>query len=348
MSASSPDARPSEDAVTESGAFLEQMQALALVALRDWDLTVTNLAAIKVRENAVFRLDLAGGGRAVLRVHRRGYHSDEQLVSEFHWLRALAAAGIAVPRAIRSRRGRDFEVVATPAAGPRQIDVFEWIDGSPLGSIENGVSGEGAAIAGQYHTIGTLAARMHNQSAGWQRPAGFQRHAWDLAGLVGEQPLWGRFWELAALTRGQNNLLERARAAIAEGLAAYGMNPEHYGLIHADLVPENLLIDGNQVRVIDFDDAGFGWHLFELATSLYFIAGDSNYPTARDALIRGYRSERPLPADALERLPLFLAARGTTYLGWVHTRQGSDTARELTPFLIERACAVAEEYLATC
>ena len=50
--------------------------------------------------------------------------------------------------------------------------------------------------------------------------------------------------------------------------------------------------------------------------------------------------------ETLEWLPLFLAARGTTYLGWVHTRPDSDTARELTPFLIERACAAAEEYLA--
>jgi Ser/Thr protein kinase RdoA (MazF antagonist) len=83
--------------------------------------------------------------------------------------------------------------------------------------------------------------------------------------------------------------------------------------------------------------------LFELATSLYFITGDGIYETAREALIRGYRSERALSDEALARLPLFLAARGTTYLGWVHTRQGSDTARELTPFLVERACAVAED-----
>ena len=105
------------------------------------------------------------------------------------------------------------------------------------------------------------------------------------------------------------------------------------------MVPENLLIEGNRVQVIDFDDAGFGWHLFELATSLYFITGESIYPAARDALIRGYRSERPLAEDELDWLPLFLAARGTTYFGWVHTRQGSETAREMTPFLIERACA---------
>jgi Ser/Thr protein kinase RdoA (MazF antagonist) len=65
------------------------MQALAESALARWDLAATGLAPIKVRENAVFRVELAGGGRAVLRVHRHGYHSDAALDSEFAWLRAL-------------------------------------------------------------------------------------------------------------------------------------------------------------------------------------------------------------------------------------------------------------------
>jgi len=199
----------------------------------------------------------------------------------------------------------------------------------------------------QSRWVGAWGAWEHELgSAGWQCPTGFRRHAWDAAGLVGEQPFWGRFWELAALTPGQTKLLVRARAKMAGELAAYGTKPDRYGLIHADLVPENLLVDGNRVQVIDFDDAGFGWHLFELATSLYFITGDSIYPTARESLIRGYRTEREMPDEALEWLPLFLAARGTTYLGWVHTRQDSDTARELTPLLAERACAVVEEYFA--
>ncbi len=336
----------SEELKYESVTFLEEMQALACSALRHWDLEVANLAPIKIRENAVFRIDLSGGGRAVLRVHRYGYHSDAELDSEFVWMRALEAAGIQVPRVIRSRHGRDFEVVATQAPGDaRQIDVFEWIDGRQLGSVESGVGSDGAVIANQYHTIGAIAARMHNQTAGWRCPTGFQRHAWDAAGLVGERPFWGRFWELAALTPDQRSLLLRTRTRIAHELAAYGNGRDGYGLIHADLVPENLLIDGHRVQVIDFDDAGFGWHLFELATSLYFITGDGIYPMAREALIRGYRSERRLSEEMLARLPLFLAARGTTYLGWVHTRQGSDAARELTPFLVQRACAVAEDYL---
>jgi Ser/Thr protein kinase RdoA (MazF antagonist) len=326
--------------------FLGQMQALARAALDRWSLAVTHLAPIKVRENAVFRVDLAGGGRAVLRVHRQGYHSDSALESEFAWLRALETDGIAVPRVIRSKQGREFEIVDSGAAGVRQIDVFEWIDGRQLGSVESGVEGEAGAVASQYLQIGVIAARMHNHTARWQHPAGFRRHSWDAAGLVGEQPLWGRFWELAALTPPQRSLLIHARAAIAEELEAYGAQPDRFGLIHADLVPENLLVDGDRICVIDFDDAGFGWHLFELATSLYFISGDNIYSAAREALIRGYRTLRPLSDQALERLPLFLAARGTTYLGWVHTRPGSETAREFTPFLVERACAAAEEYLA--
>jgi Ser/Thr protein kinase RdoA (MazF antagonist) len=326
-------------------AFLAEMQALAESALARWDLTATGLAPIKVRENAVFRVDLAGGGRAVLRVHRQGYHSDSALESEFAWLRALEATGIRVPRVIRSRRGRDFEIV-DGAAGSRQIDVFEWIEGRQLGSVESGVGTDGATVADQYEQIGALAARMHNQTEGWAPPPSFRRHAWDSAGLIGERPFWGCFWELPALSPAERELLEELRRVAALDLEAFGRSPDRYGLIHADLVPENLLIEGDRVCVIDFDDAGFGWHLFELATSLYFISGESIYGVARDALVRGYRRERALPDVAIARLPLFLAVRGTTYLGWVHTRPGSETARELTPYLVERACAVAQEYLA--
>jgi Ser/Thr protein kinase RdoA (MazF antagonist) len=333
----------------DPAAFLSEMHALAQSALAHWNLAATNVAPIKVRENAVFRIDLEGGGRAVLRVHRHGYHTDSALESEFAWLRALESAGVRVPRVIRSRDGRDFERVECQAAGSagsvRQVDVFEWIDGLQLGSIESGVAGEEGAVAAQYFKIGALAARMHDHAGRWQPPPAFHRHSWDAAGLVGEAPLWGKFWELEALAPAQRELLMRVRRALSLDLEAFGKTPDRYGLIHADLVPENFLVDGERICVIDFDDAGFGWHLFELATSLYFISGESAYRAAREALIRGYRSERPLSDAAIERLPLFLAARGTTYLGWVHTRQGTETARELTSYLVERACAAAEEYL---
>jgi Ser/Thr protein kinase RdoA (MazF antagonist) len=323
------------------------LQHLAAQAIGRWDLDHAEIAPIKIRENAVFRVGLRGGGRVVLRVHRGGYHSDDALQSEFDWMRALKASGIEVPRVIPSRDGRLFErVCTTELPEGRQVDVLEWVEGRQLGALESGLQVGNDAVAACYGVLGQISARMHNHTSTWCPPAGFVRHQWCEEGLAGPDPLWGRFWELEPLSPSQRELLEKAQIAIKSDLVAYGKNSRNFGLIHADLVPENLMVDGDRVRVIDFDDAGFGWHLFDLATSLYFLRDKSDFNVALEAFLLGYRAHRPLPESDLKLLPLFMAARGTTYLGWVHEKKETETARNLTPVLIEYACAAVEAYLA--
>lgn len=325
------------------------MAELARAALTYWDIEVADLSLIKYRENAVFRVTDSAGVHYALRIHRAGYHSDTELHSELQWIRALDEYGIAVPALIPTRQQAPFAVVAVDAVPePRQVDIFAWVSGLQLGALEASPAA-GVAPVDIYQTIGILAAQLHNQACQWHLPADFQRHSWDAAGLVGEQPLWGRFWELEVLSPSQRQLLMNARERVHADLNRYGSAPENaarYSLIHADFVPENLLVDGDQVRLIDFDDAGFGWHLFELATVLYFDKDESHYPDAFAALIAGYRRHRPLPDSQLSQMPLFYAARSFTYLGWVHTRQETETARLMTPMLIEKSCAAVEEYFA--
>jgi Ser/Thr protein kinase RdoA (MazF antagonist) len=318
---------------------------IALVEAR-WPLQCESLVPIKVRENAVYAVVLRDGSKVVLRVHRCGYHSDEALQSERTWMQALDSHGIEVPRHVLSLGGRSFEkAVIQGFEGERQVDVFHWIAGEQLGSVEQGVTLAGRSVGDAYRDVGRLAARLHNQSSGWNAPAGFLRHAWDADGLAGERPFWGRFSDLAELTSSQRRLFVELRQSLWRDLAAFGQGADRYGLIHADLVPENILVDGDALQVIDFDDAGYGWHLFEIATSLYFIRRDAIYEEARDAVIDGYRQHRALSDEHLALLPMFLAARGTTYLGWVHTRAGEPAAQEMIPALIEMAMAAAEDYL---
>ncbi|CAG4904351.1 phosphotransferase enzyme family protein [Paraburkholderia saeva] len=319
---------------------------LATLALEQWRLDPIAIEPLKIRENAVFRVDLRDGGRVVLRIHRAGYHGDDALHAEFHWMDALAASGIEVPRVVNSKQGRPFESVSSVGVPEgRQIDVLEWVDGQQLGALESGLTGASEDIASRYRTLGGIAARMHNHTSQWSAPAGFVRHSWCEEGLAGAQPLWGRFWELEQLSAAQRAMFERARDAVWQDLSAFGKTREQFGLIHADLVPENVLVDGERLRVIDFDDAGFGWHLFDIATSLYFIRNDPGFDVALDAFVEGYRACRPLADADLRRLPLFMAARSTTYLGWVHNRKETETAKELTPLLIDYACSAVDEYL---
>jgi Ser/Thr protein kinase RdoA (MazF antagonist) len=200
-------------------------------------------------------------------------------------------------------------------------------------------------VAATYRTVGELAAKVHSQAVSWRLPAGFVRHAWDAEGLAGEQPFWGQFWKIEAATDAQRELLLRGRDAVYSGLSQLAKSPGTYSMIHADFAPENILVDGDRLRLIDFDDAGFGWHLFELITSLYFIQGEPYFDRACEALIEGYRAHRRLTDEQLELMPLFFLARGFTYIAWVHTRHETETAQELTPMLLDAACGLAEDYL---
>ncbi len=323
----------------------DRLALLARHALKCWDIQPESISLIKYRENAVFKV-IAGDNTYALRIHRPGYHSKVALRSELQWMAALDEAGIAVPRVIPTADNRLLVSVQTDAVPEaRCIDLFAWISGNQLGSVEQGVSQNNTSIRRIYLKIGQIAAQLHNHASCWTLPDGFERHAWDADGLVGGQPFWGRFWELETLTAEQRRLLLRARTKVSDTLKALEKSPRNYSLIHADFVPENLMTDGDNVRLLDFDDAGFGWHLFELATALYFMLGDRDYAVAKTALIDGYRQCRPLPETDLALLETFLTARGFTYLGWIQDRQETETARQMTSDLVSRACRQAEKYL---
>ena len=159
---------------------------LAHAALALWDLQHVGLQLIKIRENAVYLVRCEGGRKAVLRIHRHGYHCDAALRSESEWTCALNAAGLRVPRAIASRRGMTFERVQAPGVqGERQVDVLEFVEGRQLGSVEAGVAGDAAQITRHYDIIGQTAARMHNHASQWQPGEVFVRHSWCAQGLAG-------------------------------------------------------------------------------------------------------------------------------------------------------------------
>ena len=162
----------------EPAVQVERLETAGHAALREWGIKDASLDLIKHRENAVFRMT-AGDRIGALRIHRHGYHTDDELRSELQWMQALADAGIRVPETIPTTSGGSFvSYFADGLPGTLQIDLFEWIDGEQLGSVEEGVSDE-SAIEETYRTLGELAAMVHNQAVSWSLPDGFTRHAWD-------------------------------------------------------------------------------------------------------------------------------------------------------------------------
>ena len=289
------------------------------------------------RENAVYRVSQPDTAPTVLKVLRPGYHSKAALLSDIAWCDELRANGVDTAEAVANRDGRRLtrlgELDGTPVYGV----LYAWLDGAPPREDE---------IVDTYHQLGAVSARVHQISNAWARPDWFVRHSWDADGLVGANPFWGSFLDLPSLTDTQRDLFGRAADKVHAQLRAFGTGPDRFGLIHADLSPENVFLHQGQVRIIDFDDAGFGWFLSDLATSLSLLLTEDFVDDVRDAWIAGYREVGVLPDSHLQQLPALMVARLLSGVGWMHTRSDTDMAKAMTEPVVDLATHYATEYLA--
>jgi Ser/Thr protein kinase RdoA (MazF antagonist) len=270
------------------------------------------LRLVTARENAVYEIALPQG-RAALRLHRLGYQSEAAIRSEIWWCGALRDAGLPVPRPVALPGGDTL--LRLPSG--RLASVVAWIDGAPLGAAGVPLPGTARDQADLHRALGGLLARLHAASDRLTLPDGFTRPRWDRDGLVGAAPFWGRFWDHPALRPDEAALARRARDLLAERLAEAGP----IGLIHADVLRENVLVNGRSLSLIDFDDAGFGHRPYDLGTVLSQNQAEPHLPALADALAEGYAAARPLDATILPAMTLM---RCCASVGWTMPRLAPD------------------------
>ncbi|MEV4097344.1 phosphotransferase enzyme family protein [Streptosporangium saharense] len=308
-------------------------EAAVLYGLRDAEVTLIN-----VSENATYRIDdPATGERRVLRVHRLGYHAAPAILSELAWLEALRReAGVRTPEVIPAPGGE--RVLTVPGAQPRHCVMFEFLPGAEPPHDDT--------LAAGFGRLGALTARMHRHARVWRPPAWFTRFHWDHDAALGAEARWGRWQDGAGVDGQAGAVLERLDAELRERLRRFGRGPERYGLIHADLRLANLLVTGDgEPSVIDFDDCGFGWHLYDLAAALSFIEHDPRVPELVDSWLRGYRTVASLSVEDEAEVWTFVMFRRLLLVAWIGTHTGVETAAELGAAYTEGTCELAERYL---
>lgn len=269
-------------------------------------------AELRNRENAVYAIALPDGARAALRLHRVGYQNPAAIRSELWWCAELARAGVAVPAPVASTNGDHLRRLH----GGRLASVMSWVEGTPFGEALVPLTGTRAEQTARHHALGQLLAQVHDATDRLTLPPDFTRPRWDIDGLTGENPLWGRFWEHPALSAEDAALLVRARDLLHERLTDHARQSA-LGPVHADVLRENILVDGDHLSLIDFDDSGIGFRLYDLGTVLSQDLYEPHHPALQQALIEGYASLRQ---DDFNMVPLFTLARVLASVGWAMTR----------------------------
>ena len=123
-------------------------------ALPRWALgPLSEVKLINVSENATFLVtDGETGRELVLRVHRPGYHTRQEIASEIAWIEALRADRVVdTPAPVA---GVDGEVIQELPGGPaRHAVAFERVSGAEPAATEE--------LTPWFRELGGVTARMH-------------------------------------------------------------------------------------------------------------------------------------------------------------------------------------------
>jgi Ser/Thr protein kinase RdoA (MazF antagonist) len=269
----------------------EDPLAIAREALARYDIEVADVTFAAQAFNTVFRVDAADGAAYAMRVGAAlRIHADGCEELESRWLRELHAEGLPVVHVVATREG---ESVVT--AGGRRCVLFDWVHGD---SLRVRVTPE------LVHAAGVVLGSVHAEDAGVGAVA-------PLGALAGDRVLSflvpNRLDELeASLGTRFTDAVERAQAA----LDALWRDPPHPPrLLHGDVNQGNVLVDGDRVTLIDFQDLFWGFEIQDVTIPMLAL------PFA-DAFRAGYETVRRWPEAAPETVAALEAARHLNVLNF--------------------------------
>jgi len=319
--------------------FVERLKQGARSLLGEWGLSPdAEVTLLNLSENATF---LARDGSTtepiVLRVHRPDYHTEAEIRSELEWIEALRREDVVTTPPPLPRQGGERIAAFDQDGETRHVVAFALAPGRepPADhSLEPG-----------FERLGAISARLHDHVRRWERPAGFVRKTWRFETMLGDKPLWGDWRAALGLAAEGKAVLEKTAAVLEKKLAAYGEGEDRFGLVHADLRLANLLVEGDRTTVIDFDDCGFSWFVYDFAAAISFIEEEPFIPALADAWVRGYRTVAPLGEEHVAMIPTFIMLRRMLLTAWIASHSETETAQELGTGYTDGTVRLAEDYL---
>lgn len=320
--------------------LLTHLQRLAEKALCLWPMPAdATVRLINVSENATYLVEAGTDFKAVLRIHRENYHTRRAIECELAWLDALSEQNVVTTPGYY--KGLDGEAIQSASIdgldSKRYMVLFHYVQGT--------VPDESGNLTNSFKELGAIAASCHNHVMGWSRPEPFERLVWDVEAVYGSQPTWGNWRDAPEVDAKVTQVLEQVESTVRNRLADYGKASDRYNLIHADMRLANLLVDDTGTRLIDFDDCGFGWFMYDFAAAISFIEDDPRIPQLKAAWIKGYRKIRKLdPADEAE-IDTFIMLRRMALLAWIGSHIEAPEPQAMAPGFAATTAMLGQTYL---
>lgn len=303
---------------------------------------VSSSAQIKLlnlSENATFLIsDQENARDIILRVQRPGYSDPTEIKSELAWVAALSAEHIIdTAEPIKSINGNYLEILTSKSGLQRYAVAFSRVYGhEPVADDD---------LPKWFEKIGEIAAKMHIHSKSWKKPKWFKRKLWDYSGMMGPVAYWGS-WDVAkGLTDDDKTIISQTLKNVKEKVEHWGYSSEVFGLVHSDLRTANLIVNDETLYVIDFDDTGFSWYLYDFASSLSFLEDLPEASQLMQSWIKGYEKVKKLSTEAIAMLPVFAILRRILLTAWIASHSEIPFAKEKNITFAKGTVELCKKYL---
>lgn len=293
-------------------------------------------------ENMVYLIEeIKRKRRFILRVGKPDYHHDGEVEAELSWMNILKReTTVEIPDVIPGIDDSDVQkIYNSDRTDIYYCVMFTFLTGR---SLEDDID----CLPAYFEKIGEITAQFHNIN-GKRRivQERFNRPVWNFETTLGTEPKWGRWQDGPEVTSQRKALFQRVSELIHKRLDIFGQSDDSFGLIHADLRTVNLLSENQNLKVIDFDDCGFSWYLYDLAASLSFIEHTDIVPELVRLWLMGYRRHRRLTDEEEQEIPTFIMLRRLLLLGWIGSHSDTETARQMGARFTEQTEIMAQRYL---
>ncbi|MBK9055054.1 MAG: phosphotransferase [Chloroflexi bacterium] len=289
------------------------MPAVAQRAVAHW--RGEALVYVRSSANHIFRFT-RDGQPYYLRLAHEQERNRPYIQAELDFVRHCAAAGLVVACPVLSEAGVYVEEIDSPE-GHYYAVAFEGLQGTQYETDDLNEA--------RYRAWGKALAHLHLASSTF--PAHPVRATWqeEIRALLKTVP---------QAEKGLVHILE-------SGVAWLDTLPiQDFGLIHGDFELDNLVWEGEQVQILDFDAAAYTWYAADIAIALQdvYFSRDSAQEERLNWFFAGYTTVYPL-AEAMRKnvgrfLNLLLAVKitrllqaytttyaDTVYPDWLETMQ---------------------------
>lgn len=283
--------------------------AIADQILSCWEHDKRTAKYLRASANFQFVFQKAGR-RYFLRFNHATERAIDRICAEVDYIKYLSSEGFTIAKPVPSIAGHFVQSVPT-SQGVFHAVVFEGFAGRQF-EIEE--------LTPEIFTQwGKALGELHKAAQGYQAVG---RPTWkDHLTMVSE---YLPVTEQAAQATLRELHEQLNRLSISEG---------NYGLVHFDFELDNIVWNGDEVGIIDFDDSAYYWFVADLAFALRDLFEDSAEKVdlrneSFQNFLAGYRLVRDITQEDLELIPMFLRLHNLITFAKLYRTLGTDEAQD--------------------